>query len=96
MEGGGRAGKGRREIYFLNSGSDRPWSEMSWSMGDASGDGAGADLKHKFGGSCWGTAGSGLRSLELPSEMTRPNAALGAARSVLFVFMCFMPLHPQR
>lgn len=89
-------GKGRREIYLLNSDSDRPWSEMSWSMGDVSGDGAGVDLKHKFGGRCWGTAGPGLWSLMPPSEMTRPDAAPSATRSVLFVFMCLVPLYPQR
>lgn len=69
---------------------------MSWSMGDASGYGAGADLKHKFGGSRSGTAGPGLRSLELPLEMTRADAALGATRSVLFALMCLTRLRPQR
>ena len=69
---------------------------MSWSMGDASGDGAGADLKHKFGGSHWWTAGPGLQSLELPLEMTRADATPGAMRSMLFDLVCLMRLHPQR
>lgn len=64
--------RGWWEIYHLNSGSDRPWSEMSWILGGkGSRDRARADLKHKFWESSWGTAGP-------TSE--EPQAALGCNR----------------
>lgn len=64
------------------------------STGGASGGGPGADQKHKFGESSWGTTGPSSAQPRAALGNDRADVSQDIMRSVLFILMYLIPQQP--